>query len=1394
MKMSQLSLAFLGSFSATVGDRPLTAFRTDKVRALLAYLALEPGRPHSRHTLAGLLWPDLPERQSLDNVRVTLYRLRQTLDEAQPGLSDQVLTITRQSVQLNATAVRVDVADFAAVSVAAATLAQLAQAVALYRGELLAGFSLADAPTYEEWLLLRREQLATRALLALKTLADVYEVHDDLEKAHTYASRLLALDPYEEASRRQLMRILARRGLPDQALAQYAALRRLLRDELGVEPNAQTVELYEQIRDGKDDRMTQAWNAEYGIRSEQNFARSTPHSAHASPPSDQHEIPYIGSLIGRADELAALAQWLAQDADAANARLVMVLGLGGVGKTSLVAHAARRLAGHFERVIWRSLLNAPPLDQVLVGLFQTLAEQPLAELPTTPDEQLALLFRFLHRQRVLLVLDNLESILDSAEAGRFRPGYELYDQLLWRAATVEHRSALLLTSRERPGAVARLAGDTPRVRSLSLKGLDAVAGQELLAERGLAGPNVAQSALVARYSGNPLALKLVADTVQELFAGDVESFLAEDTLIFDDVRKILQQQLDRLTELEQTILIWLAIEREAVDAQTLRRNLAPPPGPIFLEALRGLQHRSLIERYRDGIGLQNVVMEYLTGRLVTVACAEIQTEQPSWLHRHALLKPQASDEVRLSQVRLILTPIAEKLQEALGRPALEEKLRHLLTGLRQHALRLPSYAAGNLLNLLLHMELDVTGYDFSHLSVWQADLRGVHLAALNLAGADLTNSTFTENFGRIFSVAIHPQGNLLAAGDTQGTVRLWSFPNGQFAGLLTGHTNAVMSVAFSPDGSLLASGSLDRTIRLWDARTGHCLKVLAEHGSGVFAVVFSPDGTWLASGSQDCSVRLWDVRTARPIDSLTQHTNAVFTLAFHPEGKVLASGSIDHSICLWDVNPLPQAGTDQESSGSARLITALHGHNHQVLAVAFSPDGSLLASGSADTTICLWDSTERRLRSTLRGHTHWVRSLAFSPDGAHLISGGGDQTIRIWDLAEQRVLEVLRGHTHVIRALALHPDGALLASGGLDDTIRLWDLRRRQHDPAIRTIRGHVTTVRALAFSHDGARLATGDGKGLVRLWPVEMSNLTASMPRTLPGRGMQVNRVTFSPDDRWLASADDDRAVRIWDLAGFQLVSVLRGHKGAVHAVRFAPQGNLVVTAGYDGDIYMWEIAAPAQARLLNILSGHTLEINALLFTPDASQLISGAADNTIRVWDLATSRCVQVIKEEHGHCKTLALHPDRALIAAAGWAGLIRLYRIDAENRLQPLQTIQAHATRIFQLAFSPDGRHLVSCSEGGNVRLWDVHTGQQLLTLQGHTQPVQSVAFHPNGMLLASGSDDETIRLWAVAGAEPSGASVAVWRVPGPYANMNIAGVTGISEGQRAALLALGAVERS
>jgi transcriptional regulator with XRE-family HTH domain len=336
---------------------------------------------------------------------------------------------------------------------------------------------------------------------------------------------------------------------------------------------------------------------------------------------DWSEAPDPGSFYGREVELATLERWLVAD----RCRLVAVVGMGGVGKTALAARLTEQVGVHFDALIWRSLLDPSLLADVMRGWLQILSAGHDAELPPCLDEQFALLLDHLRRQRCLLVLDTFESILRGNDrAGSYRSGYEDYSRLLQAIGQSRHQSCLLLTGRERPLELERLEGQNALVRSFCLHGLRQETAQAVLEERTLMGRVEDRMALVDRYSGNPLALRSVAAAIRDLFAGDVAAFLRAQTPIFDEMRDVLEQQLARLSPLEREVLVWLAIEREAVSLQTLHGNLVYPQSTgAVLEAVRSLQRRSLLETYGDRITLPHVVAEYVTERLIAQVCREV---------------------------------------------------------------------------------------------------------------------------------------------------------------------------------------------------------------------------------------------------------------------------------------------------------------------------------------------------------------------------------------------------------------------------------------------------------------------------------------------------------------------------------------------------------------------------------------------------------------------------------------------------------------------------------------------------------------------------------------------------------------------------------------------------
>ncbi|MCS6812476.1 MAG: NB-ARC domain-containing protein [Cyanobacteria bacterium] len=1158
----------------------------------------------------------------------------------------------------------------------------------------------------------------------------------------------------------------------------------------------------------------------------------------ALPQQSWGEAPDTTTIYGRDEELAMLTQWIvggfASDQPHQRCRLVMVLGMGGIGKTTVATRLARMLQDQFDRVIWRSLLNAPPLTDLLDDLLRFLTNEP------DRQNDLAHLLDCLRSHRCLLVLDNAESILQSgSHAGSYRPGYEGYGDLLRSVGESVHQSCMILTSREKPNNLVILEGEQP-VRSLQLAGLPETIGRQILTAMDLKGTADEQRKLVERYSGNPQALKLVAAYIRELCNGHIGEFLRQGVTFFSSIRTPLDQQFNRLSPLEQAIMYWLAINREPMSVSELIEDIIPTESPaVLLEALGSLVHRCLIEEVTAlgqrsalteppsaAFTQQPVVMEYMTDRLIDQVVAEIlecvnrassipdshskpvndSHQRLQIFHTYALIKAQAKDYVRDSQVRLILKPIATRLQQFFGtHDALLAAITQLLAYVRHH--QPTGYGGGNVLNLCRYLRIDLTGYDFSHLTIRQAYLPDVNLHNVNFSHAHILQSVFAQNLGGFLTVLVSPDGQWLATGDNNGEVLLWNLANGTQRFAFREHTAWVNALAFSPDSRLLATGGDDEIIRLWDVETGQCLQTLQGHGGSIHALAFclvpppslsSKWGSILASGGDDQTICLWEVSTGTCLNQWHGHDDRIISLAFSPDGQYLVSGDLRH-IKLWDV-------------ATGLCHQTLDATTNRNWAFSF-PDwlkasSLILAAGSDDRAITLWNVNQGRLREVLSGHTDTVQTVTFSQDGTLLASSSADHTIKLWDMTNGECLQTFGEKNHGVWSLSFGPlsstnltlgsNDGVIVSGGDDQMVKLWDVASGK---CLRTMQGHMRRVWSFALSHDHQTLATGSDDRKVRLWDVA----TGQCLGTLTGHTDWVWAVAFGFNDRLLASGSDDNTIRLWDVSTGQCLQTLRGHSDRIHTVAFRPvlepaaqvdadiawgwQPYLLASGSSDQTIRLWNFMT---GECLNVLQGHTNRIWSLAFNPTGDRIASGSYDSTVRLWDVTTGECLQVLRGHSDRVHTIAFCPVLTsplvageLLASAGDDQVIKVWNVATG---ECIQLLQGHTQRVCSLAFSPDGSQLVTGSDDHTICLWDLVSGSRVKVLQGHTNRVWFTRLIANGQRLISGSHDGTVKLWAV-NLDKCYKTLG----PGkPYEGMNIYNTTGLTSAQRSTLRSLGATE--
>jgi WD40 repeat protein len=534
-------------------------------------------------------------------------------------------------------------------------------------------------------------------------------------------------------------------------------------------------------------------------------------------------------------------------------------------------------------------------------------------------------------------------------------------------------------------------------------------------------------------------------------------------------------------------------------------------------------------------------------------------------------------------------------------------------------------------------------------------------------------------------------------------VHLWDVATGKHRLALAGHDRYVASAAFTPDGKLLASASADDTIRLWDPRTGKAIRVIKQNGSRFSQVFFTPDGKTLVTGSGDGAIRLWDVGTGEQVRIIK--APGLVSLHLSAGAKIAASDSAHHDkIRLWDLASGKQLGECPGPGTSGSWC--------------FGPDTRSLFFSEYDQRqynnqlyLRNWKTGEKVHH--LKGRPIYVTAMACSPSG-QTVAVADVEAIRLWNVSTGKEASSLERHLAAITSMDVSPDGRTIATASDDRTIQLWELPSGK---SLRVGDGRQGQVASVAFSPDGKSLASG-GKQIIRLWDVQSARNIASFVK---------DESDFFPK------------------------------------VGFPPDGKALVVGSWTGRIYLWDVKTEKEIRSLDVQSKTVVGPMSILL--GVKKLACLPVKGTNRLYDLDSGALVRRFTDSEVefpecHLVAAAFSPDGNLLATANsYRGvylreaatgqIISSVKItDQGPRVQLFSAPPGSPTSsIVRLAFSSDSRLVAAGYDSGKVVLWDLVRGKELHAFHGHRSRVQALAFTPNGKYLVTGSQDGTALIWNV-----------------------------------------------
>lgn len=1036
--------------------------------------------------------------------------------------------------------------------------------------------------------------------------------------------------------------------------------------------------------------------------------------------------------------------------------------MGGIGKTTLLTSFIKEKL--FNKTAYFDLKNKDDFITIAKDILRDVFSETI--LPDDRQELIKRLLNYLEKNRVLLVLDNLESIMDiGCNAGKILHEYEDYSKFLEQILQIDTMSTIILSARERLMLGSRYSESYMLYK---LEGITVEQAHKLLMDYELKGDDGIWERFVKLYSGNPMSLKIVACEISEYFNSDIKDFL-EDPEIPHELEELLNEQLERFSLLEKVILFRCAVERGFVNERflcsqivgidfssaSIHRMFQNIVNHCFLEIKQEVEDVRLRSYY-----LQPVIMDFLSQKLVHILVDEVTKCQPEFISFIPLINTVAKEYILNTQKEIFLHPLRNNILQRYG----ENECNHYLEELCKKIGNVRSYTVGNILSILSTYNEMISGWDFSSKFILNADLRHIKIVDCDFQNATFENVLLMHTFGNLIDAKFSYDDSLIFGGATDYNIYAWNSRDLSFRFRLGEHSDWVRSV--DSNNKYIASASNDEYVCVYDYND-HSLLGKFHEGSRVRKVALPKESNGYVYSSGDGKiVHQWCLED-QSCKKFIGHDNVIWDFELIEIDKIdyIVSVSDDRTAILWNI----QNGFEEK----------ILEYSCGIRAVKYDKKYQRLFMGCENGDIVVFSMRNKSIIEVLKGHEGVIWGIDYDEKHEQLISGSSDKHVILWECNETKYCKrkVLDAHDSVIWNVHYNSDGTLFVSTGDDYEFKVWDAYKYR---MLYAVKGYTNLLRNIHISNVNGEIYVAGDDTNIREFDLKVQG---NVKRFFSGHTNRVRHIDVSNDGKQMLSCGDDGCVILWNLVTREK-KCYRGHEKRVWSVCFIDNTHFA-SAGEENDIYLWETS---KSKPIAFLKGHTNWIWDISYNATQKLLVSAGEDNTCRIWDVQKRKEIHCFVEHKKWLFAASFDASGQYVITASADHTANIYDI---NKKELICTLSGHMGWVWSAIFIEENI-LATGSQDSTIRIWKIDYEQKMAIcekiLKKHDSWVVSLEYSKELKLLFSASADETVKMWNMDNYQYMGEL----RIDKPYDRVKIAGVKGLNDSEKLSMLRLGAEE--